>query len=183
MVNITILFFTFIFLVNQSILLLNEESLILLCFIVFIVLSINNLTTSVNSSFKIQSTQIEKLLKISLKQVFNSLSKVAAFKISLNKILINFNILKSYYIELVDLLINFVPHYNKLILQNSYQKRLFFLNKVEIQTTKLLVIVLLKRLNKIIKLKKFYNQVIKTPQFLCLETISLRECIQLIKIK
>jgi hypothetical protein len=79
-------------------------------------------------------------------------------------------------------LINFLPNYNKSIVRISYWKRLIFLGKIEEQTTKLLTIVLIKRLNKIIKTKRFYKQIIITPQFLCLETISLRECIQLIRI-
>lgn len=183
MTNVIILSFTTLFLVTQNILLLNEESLILLCFIVFVILGLNNLSVPSYTFFKTQSIQIENGLKTSLKQILQLLNKYTIFKISSSEILSNFLFLKRYYIEFGNLFINFLPQYNKTILKTSYQKRLVFLGKIEEQTTKLLTVVLIKRLNKIIKTKRFYKQIVVTPQFLCLETICLRECVQLIGIK
>ena len=147
------------------------------------VLGLNNLSVSTDLSFKTQATQIKTNLKTSLKDLLSLLHKFANLKTSSSKILNNFTFLKTYYTQLGNLLINFLPYYNKTILNTSYQKRLTFLSKVEEQTAKLLILVLIQRLNKIVKLKKFYKEIIVTPHFLCLETISLREGIQLISIK
>lgn len=183
MINITILFFTFILMVTQNILLLNEESLILLCFIVFVILGLNNIAPQLTSYFKNQSLQIEIALKTSFKQVLEVLQQFIVFKAAASNTFSNFKLLKTYYLKLGSLLVKFLPHYNNSLLRISYKKRLTFLNKVEEQTNKLFIIVLLQRLNKIIKIKKFYKYNLKLKQFLCLEQICLRECIQLVRPK
>jgi hypothetical protein len=120
MVNVIILSFTTLFLISQNILLLNEESLILLCFVVFVMLGLNNLSTSTSTFFKTQTIQIENDLKISLKKILEILNKYTMFKTSFSEILSNFVLLKSYYIEFGNLLINFLPNYNKSIVRISY---------------------------------------------------------------
>ena len=64
----------------------------------------------------------------------------------------------------------------------SYKKRLSFLNKIEAQTIKLLTIIIVKKLNKILRTKQFYNSSIKFYQFSCLNSITTREYIKLIKL-
>lgn len=183
MVNIVILLFTFVFLVTQNILLLNEEFLILLCFITFVLFILNNLSNTINEIFKTQSIQVASLLKNSLNQILQTLNQVVVLKDYSSNLLNKFVKLKFYYCGLMNVLANFIPNYNKVILQVTYQNRLLFLNKVEKQTIKLLIIILLKKLTKIIKIKNFYEHVIKSPQFLSLELISLRECICLTNLK
>lgn len=183
MVNIIITLFIFILLVTQKILLLNEESLILLCFIAFIVLGLNNLGTSLNNSLQTQSLQIKENLTQSLKKLLLSLQKFSTLKQNSKVILKKFNELKIYYLNLVSLLENLIPFYNKYYLTLSYSKRLTFINKIEKQTIKLLTAVIIKKLNTIIKSKHFYNSSIQFTQFICLNTILLRECIQLISLK
>ncbi len=183
MVNIIILSFTFVFLVTQNILLLNEESLILLCFITFIILTLNNLSNITTDYFKNQTNQIQNSLKSSLVQILEFLNKFVTLKDYSNNVLNKFLTLKLYYVSLINIITNFIPNYNKFILRISYKKRLLFLNKVEEQTIKFLMIVLLKKLTQIIKIKMFYKYIIKSPQFLCLEAILLRECIYLTKFK
>ena len=183
MINITILFFTFILMVTQNILLLNEESLILLCFITFVILGLNNIAPQLTSYLKNQSLQIETALKTSFKQVLEVLQQFTVFKTFLGDTFSNFKLLRTYYLKLAGLLVKFLPYYNKSLLRISYKKRLIFLNKVEEQTNKLFIIILLQRLNKIIKIKKFYKEKLKLKQFLCLEQICLRECIELVRPK
>lgn len=183
MINITTTLFTFLLLVTQNIILLNEETLILLCFISFIILSLNNLHISANSFFKNQTLQIETPLKTSLKNILNFSQKFTTLKTSLKNISQKFTTLKTYYLGLTTFLASFSFSYNKLFLTSSHKKRLIFLAKVENQTTKLLVAVLLKKLTSISKTKKFYKSVVKSPHFLCLDAILLRECINSIDIK
>lgn len=169
--------------VTQNILLLNEESLILLCFITFVKLTIHNLHLSITQSFKTQSLQIETLIKNSLKAILTNLQKFIIYKNSLKAILQKFIILKVYYINLGVLVSNFTPNYTNFFLTNAFHNRFNFIYKIEDQTIRLLGLVLLKRLIKISKTKKFYKFVIKISQFTCLETISLRECINSIDLK
>ena len=182
MVNVFILFSVFLLLVTQKVLLLNEESLILLCFIVFVVLSLNNLGISINLAFKNQSVEIENNLKKSLIDVLNSLEKFSILKENRKKILEKFFTLKNYYFNLIFLLNNFLFSYNKCYWVLAYKKRLIFLSKIENQTIKLLAIVIAKKLNKIIKIKHFYNSSIKIKYFLCLNNILLREYIESINL-
>jgi len=180
MINLIITIFVFILLVTQKILLLNEESLILLCFITFTVLGLNNLSTSVNDSFKSQSSQIEETLKHSLKQLLVIFHKFVNVKQDFKLLFKKFNIIQDYYTKLISLLGNKFLSYSKSNLILSYNQKLIFLNKIENKTIKLLTIVVIKKLNNIIKIKQFYNSSIKLTQFLCLNTILIRECIQLI---
>ena len=183
MINIVILLFTFVFLVTQNILLLNEEFLISLCFIAFVLLILNNLSNTVNTTFQSQIIKIENSLKYSLNQILVVLSKFITLKEYSINVLNNFIKLKLYYDKLVCILVNFSPSYQKFLLQASYQKRLLFLNRVEEQTVKLLIIIILKKLTKIVKIKSFYKHIFKSPQFLSLELITLRECICLTNLK
>lgn len=183
MTNLTLILFSFIFLVTKNILLLNEESLILICFIVFVVLGLNNLTASVNQYFTNQSLQIENLIRSSLKQVLDLLNELLTLKSSFKTALNNFIVLKHYYFTLINLITSFISNYHKTSLSTSYKTRLIFLKRIEDQTFKLLVLVLLKKLTKLVYLKRFYSSNCKILQFVCLSKILLRERIQLIKLK
>lgn len=182
MTNILIILLTFLLLVTQKILLLNEESLILLCFITFIVLSLNNFQLSLNSLLVEQSLQIEKTLKNSLGELLITLNKFLTLKKIFNNTFKSTILLKNYYIKFVNLLTNFIPSYNTYYLNLLYKKRLNFLTKVENQTIKLLTIIIVKKLNKILKTKQFFSSSIKFYQFLCLNSISIRECIKLVNL-
>ena len=183
MLNITITLFTFIFLVAQNVLLLNEESLILLCFISFIGLSVKNLGTPTKDFFSNQSSQIANLLKNSLKQILEFTRSFITFQYSLKNVLYNFIRLKKYYFKLTGIIKTFIPNYNKLYLSQVYKNQMFFINKVENQTIKLLVVIIIQNLDTIIKSKRFYRSYIKSSQFLCLDAISLRESIKQINSK
>lgn len=180
MINLIAIVLVFILLVTQKILLLNEESLILLCFITFTVLGLNNLHNSVNNSLETQSSQIEESLKFSLNQLLTIFNKFANIKQYFKVLLEKFNIVKFYYIKLILSLGNKFLNYGKSNLILSYNQRLIFFNKIENKTIKLLTVVIIKKLNSVIKIKQFYNSSIKITQFLCLNTILIRECIQLI---
>ena len=173
----------FILLVTQKILLLNEESLILLCFVIFINLGITKLGSSFNDFLKKQSEEI----KINLIESLNKLSKTLLKFKSLNQVSTNFLtkivLIKKYYKNLILLLKNYFLIYNENNLTLLYKEKLFFLNKVENQTIKLLTITIVKKLNFLIKIKYFYTNSIKINKFLSFNHIRTRECIQLINKK
>ena len=183
MVNIIITLFLFILLVTQKVLLLNEESLILLCFIMFIVLSSNNLGSVIKDSLQGESSKIEKSLKKSLKNLLGTLTKFSTLRLTLKSLLKTFESFKNYYKNLIltlgALILNYTKYYSIL----TYTKKLLFLKKIEDQTIKLLITIIIKKLNSIIKTKYFYNSSVKVNQFLSINTIVLRECIRLINSK
>ena len=183
MVNISIIIFLLLFLITQKVLLLNEESLILLCFVTFVIFSSNSLSVSINNSLKNQSLQIKTSLIQSLRETLLMFKKFSTLHKNYQLVLEKFKELKRYYNKLVFLLAKLVLPFNKYYLNISYTKKLNFLNKTEEQTIKLLTTIILKKLNLIVKNKHFYNFSIQLPQFICLNSILLRECIQLINSK
>nr|WDA66161.1 ATP synthase B subunit precursor [Lithothamnion corallioides] len=183
MLNLFFIILTFLFLVYKKILLLNEETLILLCFITFVYLSINSFGNSLKVSLDNQSTKIKVSLISSLNQLYTLFTHFSNIKSNLQVVLTKFISLGNYYYELVSLLTRSLPKFNNHRLFVAYTKRLVFLNKIEQQTIKLLPLIVIKKLSKIVKLKQFYNTSLKNNYFLCFNTISLREYIRLVSLK
>ena len=183
MLNIIITTFLFILLVTQKILLLNEESLILLCFIIFVFIGIKNLGSSVDTSLQLQSKGIQKNLSISLKNLLSIFEKFIVFNKNFRFNLNKFVEWKNYYKSFVSLLGTLILSYNTYNLSSIYTKKLLFVNKIEQHTLKLLTIILVKKLSSIIKIKYFYNSSVKINHFLNINKILLRECIQLINLR
>ena len=183
MLNIIITTFLFILLVTQKILLLNEESLILLCFITFVFIGMKNLGPSFDTSLQVQSKVIQENISISLKNLLSIFEKFRVFnknfKFNLNK----FVEWKNYYKNFVSLLGTLILNYNTYHLSSTYTKKLLFVNKIEQHTLKLLTVILIKKLSSIIKIKYFYNSSVKINHFLNINKILLRECIQLINLR
>ena len=183
MTNLFIAITLFILLVTQKILLLNEESLILLCFIIFVNLGMNKFGNILKESFKIQSNEVEVSLKNSLKQLLIVIQDFTSLSSSSTLFLKKVKAVKNYYKTLVSLLSNYILVHNKYYLTQFYAKKLTLLDKAENQTIKLLTIIIIKQLNLIVKTKSFYMNYVKLNQLLCFTNISIRECIELIKIK
>ena len=180
MTNFFITTIIFILLVTQKILLLNEESLILLCFIIFVNLGITKLGTSFNDFFEKQSKEIKINLTGSLKKLSEVLFKFKSLNQTSTNFLIKIILIKNYYKNLILLLKNYFLTHSKNDKTSFYLEKLIFLDKVENQTSKLLTITIVKKLNFLIKLKYFYVNSIKIDKFLSLNYIRIRECIHLI---
>lgn len=183
MLNIIITIFLFVLLVTQKVLLLNEESLILLCFITFVFITINNLGASINNSLQSHSLYIKKNIVQSLSKLLLILKNFSILKDNWNLIKIKFMRLETYYKKLILILSKLIISYNTSYLSLTYNKKFIFINKIEDQTLKLLTTIILSKLTSIIKVKYFYNSTIKVNSILSKNTILLRECIQLINYK
>lgn len=183
MINFFIIIVIFIVLVTQKILLLNEESLILLCFIIFVNLGITKIGSYFTNFFNIQLKEI----KIGLIESLKNLLKILFNLKLLNKIsrsyLKKLIIIKTYYKNLILILNNYFLSYNKRNLLKFYKEKLFFFYKIENQTTKLLTIIIIKKLNFFVQTKFFYTNYIKINQFLGFNCIYIRECICSLNIK
>lgn len=183
MLNFFILIVIFILLVTQKILLLNEESLILLCFIVFVNLGITKLGVNFNNFLNGESTEIKTNLIKSLKSILKILRNFELLRQISQAYLEKLSLIKNYYKNWILRLSSYFLIYNKNILLEFYKKKLHFLYKIENQTTKLLTIMIVKKLNFFIKTKFFYMNSIKINQFLSFNHITTRECIYLINAK
>nr|YP_009502227.1 ATP synthase B chain precursor [Porolithon onkodes]ASB29829.1 ATP synthase B chain precursor [Porolithon onkodes] len=183
MTNLAITIIIFTLLVTQKILLLNEESLILLCFIIFVKLSTDMLGDSIKKSSKVQSNEIKINLIESLKKLLAVIQSFTLLSSNSRRFLKKIIFIKSYYRTIISSLSSYIPIYNKFHLTAFYTKKLAFLDKTEEQTIKLLTTVIIRQLNLIIKTKYFYTNYIKFNQLLSTTNISVRERIQLIKSK
>lgn len=183
MINMIFILFTFLFLIYEKIILLNEETLILLCFIIFTSLSINSFGNTLKEYLNDQSNKIKQTLKNSLSQVYTLLTYFSSLNTMLKNILDNFHILGNYYYELFSLVTRALSKYNNYRLVTEYNKRLNFISKVEKQTVRLLPIIIIQKLSKIIKLKQFCNISVKNNYFSCLHAVSIREYFQLVSLK
>nr|AYR06626.1 ATP synthase B chain precursor [Renouxia sp.] len=183
MFNITLTTLVFIILIFQKIFLLNEETLILFCFISFIWISLYQMRSSVFINLNEQSDKIEISLKKSLKQISFSLKEYTHIKLKLNILLLSFKGLGDHFYKLVSLLVNKLPLHQKQQLSLIYPKRLLFINRIEQQVIKLIPLLISSKLIKIVDLKHFYTKNFEINYFSCLQKISVREYIQLISVK
>nr|AYR06698.1 ATP synthase B chain precursor [Rhodogorgon sp.] len=181
MFNITIIIL--IILIFQKIFLLNEETLILFCFISFIWIGLKQVGNLIYDNLEEQSNKIENLLKKSLKQTSISLKKYISLKLKLNLLISSFKKLGDHFYKLITLTINKIPLYQKQQLTLIYLKRLLFIRRIEQQVSKLIPLLISSRLVNITDLKYFYTINFKINYFSCLQKISIREYIKLVLIK
>lgn len=165
-------------LVNFKIILVNEETLILICFVTFCFLVMSRLSDSITATFATQQKSIkldflsssEKLIQITKqkKQTFKKIEVWSNVFLTLKTNFKNFN--------------NFVlGHFTDLYfanIQKNIQKKLEYSNRLEMQLTKLFVLVITEKLTKISKLQKFYTDVLKVSSFLTIKKIYFREHLQ-----
>nr|YP_009541976.1 ATP synthase B chain precursor [Synarthrophyton chejuense]AYR06646.1 ATP synthase B chain precursor [Synarthrophyton chejuense] len=169
-----------LFLVYKKIILLNEETLILLSFITFVYLTSKNYGDSFSKYLENESNNIKNNLLRSLKKIYFGFLKFSEYKKNVNLSIYNFSILGNYYRKLMFLFINSLKTFNKINTVIVFKKRLDYLKKIEDHTTKLLALLIIKKLNKVITLKKFYGIHIKNRNFLCKNKITLLEYIKII---
>nr|YP_010395113.1 ATP synthase F0 subunit b [Grateloupia elliptica]UQJ72554.1 ATP synthase F0 subunit b [Grateloupia elliptica] len=180
MVNFSLLSLTFLFLVSQNILLLNEEILILFCFIAFCWLTFNRLSESVSLDFLNRSAKIQQTFTESLDQVEQGLFVDLKAQQEFQTLAADFKSLKNHFVVLNKAvhtkLVTFLIKDSQVI----YLNKLFFTQRLEQQTAKLLALLLSKKLYRIVLLRQFYVQKLKFTNFECFYKISLREYLETI---
>nr|YP_009511871.1 ATP synthase F0 subunit b [Hydropuntia rangiferina]AXI97748.1 ATP synthase F0 subunit b [Hydropuntia rangiferina]UAD89774.1 ATP synthase F0 subunit b [Hydropuntia rangiferina] len=180
MLNFSIIILLSLILISQNIILLNEETLILLCFIIFCWIGFNKLKDSIYEDFEIQ----KKDLEIEFSESFNILLKSVNKKLTLQKILplwlINFSDLKRHLLSLNLILIDKLPNLYVQRNKDNFLKKLSSIKRIEQQTNKLIGLLLIKKIEKITLLRYFYISKIKVKTFECSYKITLREYIEII---
>nr|YP_010316757.1 ATP synthase F0 subunit 4 [Batrachospermum sp.]UNB13410.1 ATP synthase F0 subunit 4 [Batrachospermum sp.] len=171
----------FILLTFNNIILLNEETLILLCFIVFSWLFNKNLGILLKNDLSDRSTKIKNLLKTSLKEVSISLNTAINTKHRFWDLFYNFERLTKHYLKFTYIVIDWLNDRNFKSTQSTFLKHLQFVSRIEIHTSKLLSLILIKKLKNVVLLKSFYSTKLENPYFTCSHKINVRQCIRFVK--
>nr|YP_009441349.1 ATP synthase F0 subunit b [Lympha mucosa]ATN23358.1 ATP synthase F0 subunit b [Lympha mucosa] len=170
-----------ILLTFNNIILLNEETLILVCFIVFSFLFSKNVGTSLRNDLDERNKKIKKLLEISINEISTSLRNVINIKYKFWNLFYNFERLVNHYVKFVYVIVDWFNSRNFKITQAIFSKHLQFIYRIENHTSKLLSLILIKKLKNIASLKSFYSNKLENPHFLCLYKVNIRQCIHSIK--
>lgn len=169
-------------LIYHNIILINEESLILLCVIGFFWLIIEYFSNSIIFEFNQKILNIENLIKINLKQIILLLKKNLNIQ---SQSLSFFKSLKKLKIFCYNFVININFLSNKFIINNiklEFLKRLQFISSIESQTAKLILALLVLRLTKIAQISCFFANKMNNKHFLCIYKINIKETINLLTI-
>jgi len=175
MINLTIAFFLLILLINSNILLLNEETLILLCFIIFCWLGITKLQNLIFTYFHTQQNLIKSTYVDSF-QIFKNSIQLTILKNNTIKIWTKqfFN-LKIHSYTFSKNILNFLPKIYQNKFQFSIVKKLIFTKRLEQQMLKLISLILIEKVIKIIKLQKFLSLSLKFKPMFTINKIYLHE--------
>lgn len=180
MLNFSLICLFSLFLISQKIYLLNEESLILLCFIVFCWAIFHNIKGSVISDFSERSFKIKDSVIESLNQVINTSNESISLQQKSGSVILDLKNLKLHFVELNSVISDNLHQYSVQQTKTAYSKKLIFVQRLEQQSNKLLTLLLLKKLNKIVLLRNFYTQKLFISNFLCLNKVTLREYFEII---
>ena len=166
-----------IILISQDLILFNEEFLILICFIGFCWVFMENISTSISDYFKLKSSN----LKSSILDSYNQVLLIYKTQLNLNaKILhlqIYFSNLKNYYINFnfeIAKKLNLVQHEKKKFL---FKTKLHFTASLENQFWKLIVLLLIQKVRKVVILRKFFCNFLNIKSFRSIKKICLYEYI------
>nr|YP_009541984.1 ATP synthase B chain precursor [Neogoniolithon spectabile]AYR06654.1 ATP synthase B chain precursor [Neogoniolithon spectabile] len=178
MTNILPYTLAFVFMTRHNIILLNEEFLIFLCFIAFVMLNVNKFGTPVYDNLKKESINLENNLKNFYNESLISLKKNNSYKKRTSKrCFLIYVHLGNYYYNFGSLFNVFAKNCMEDKLNSSLNKNLAFLHKVEKQTLKLFTLILIDKLQKLLILKGFYSKTLKVKNFKSINSLSIRESI------
>ena len=165
-------------LIAQNIILLNEESLILICFISFCFLCVRNISESIITEFDNRSLIIKETIKKSLNHIFIVLNDMFSTKNRSWNLFNSFKRLESKHLNSINIIFDWSTQN---LIENTkipFLKRLQFIRRLESQTTQLIPLLIIRKLQNIIFLKHFCCLDLNNPHFLCLKKVNTREYIQ-----
>nr|YP_010027341.1 ATP synthase F0 subunit b [Sarcopeltis skottsbergii]QOS04462.1 ATP synthase F0 subunit b [Sarcopeltis skottsbergii] len=181
MLNLSLISLTSFILIYQNIIILNEETLILICFVTFCFIIFNKLSKTLYTNFTTRSLKTKSSLVTSLNQLTTTLIHIIKLQIEFKNLTNQFKNLKIYFLKLGISVSNNLPIYcinkSKII----YPKKIRFIQNLEQQIAKLLALLLIQKLTKLVKIQQFCKQNLKINWFLCFHKISLREHLNKLK--
>nr|NP_062485.1 unidentified protein [Chondrus crispus]CAA87607.1 orf183 [Chondrus crispus] len=181
MLNLSLISLTSFILIYQNIIILNEETLILICFVTFCFITFNKLNETFYNDLTARSLKTKTSLITSLSQLLVILIRTIKLQNEFKNLTTHFKNLKYYFLKLGILVSDNLPiHYSnesKII----YPKKIKFIQNLEQQTAKLLTLLLVRKLNKVVKIQYFCKHNLEIQYFLCFHKISLRERLNQLK--
>lgn len=180
MLNISIIVLLSFILVYSNIIILNEETLILICFITFCTIAFNKLNNSTSKDFETNSNKIEASLSKSLIELIEGLKSVFIYKYIFKNIALSLKLIKKHFVTFGIISFKELPKYIIKNAEKSYPKKLIFINRLENQSSKLLVLLLNYKLSKITDIQNFYTYNCKMTIFLCIDKVVLREYLKVL---
>lgn len=167
-------------LISNKIILLNEEILILFCFVLFCLLAYNSTKKSIYLELKSRKVIIKDSLFLVFNNTITKLLQQIIIEKKSQKLTNNFVILQLYIYSIIEKTCQSFP---KTLLQNNYdlyKKKIIYTHNFEQQMVKLLTLLLVKKVNDICLMQKFYVEKLLIPDFVCLKKIVLRESFEFI---
>ena len=177
MKNLFPLTLLFVFLTHKNIILINEEFLILLSFITFIILVVKNIGTSIGENFKVESNEINNNLRKSLEEVLFHLKKHIGIQKSFNKLFFSYKSLSDYLYKISSISNLLIKNKNEVNKNKNFNRQLAFIKKVEDQTLKLFTLILLEKIQKVSSLRRFHENRFNFKYFQTIKKIKIRESI------
>jgi Mitochondrial ATP synthase B chain precursor (ATP-synt_B) len=140
-------------LISQNIILLNEETLLLICFITFCYLVTKSISAFLETTLDTKSTKIYSLLKNSLDDLVVSIKTVLNIKRKFWTLFGTFNLLGHFCIAFMNAIVDRSISYKSGLSKVLFPKRLHLALRIENQITKLLTLLLVRKLQKVVELK------------------------------
>lgn len=172
MFNFSIIGLVSLILIYKNILLINEETLILICFIIFCWIAFTRLSDSLYNDLINRSKKIENSLTSSL----NEISEVLTYNIEnqhkLKNLPNNIEKLGNHFFKLNSAIANHLPLYISNKSEVIYTKKFLFIQRLESQTIKLLALLLVQKLSKLVEVQKFCTYNLKVRNFICFQSIN-----------
>jgi len=167
-----------IVLISQDFVLFNEEFLILICFIGFSFIFAKNMGESISNYFTSQTLKIENNICNSYNQVLSIWKARLQFNYDIIKVLNYFLYLRKYYLNFNLKIANKLQFLQLKKKQVSFKTKLQFSVTLETQFFKLVILLLISKINKLIILNTFYSNLLIINSFKCRKSICLREYIE-----
>nr|YP_011017779.1 ATP synthase F0 subunit b [Pseudoceramium inkyui]WQF69625.1 ATP synthase F0 subunit b [Pseudoceramium inkyui] len=169
-------FFLIVFiLVRFNILLLNEETLILLVFSVFSFLSISKLTPMISNFFEVQQVGIKSNITTSFIKLLDLLKQQQHFLNSSNHWTYELIKLKQHFLEFNLVVLKQQPQVYQEQLSKKLSKKLYFSQRLETQLLKLISLIILDKLKTVLQVQNFCVKTFQLQKFKSTEKMYLRE--------
>nr|WQF69579.1 ATP synthase F0 subunit b [Pleonosporium sp.] len=165
----------FILLISQHYFLLNEEFLILVSFTIFLSLTFNQTHGSVINSFYSEYSKIKQTLLNSFQNLTTQFKNYQVWQKKLQLTNFYFNYLKQYYLKVNNHTIKQLTHVYSTQKNEIFLQKLKYIQELEIQFSKLIIIMIIDNITRITLINKFCAKKLKINQFNCFSKISIRE--------
>nr|YP_009944482.1 ATP synthase F0 subunit b [Osmundea sinicola]QFR99776.1 ATP synthase F0 subunit b [Osmundea sinicola] len=161
-----------ILIISNKLFLFNEEFLILICFIAFSFFLYLKLNSLVNSRFSNKIMLSENLILDSLNKIEDNLIQQSDLNKKIKKFKSLFSILKNYYLNLVNKFVFNFTIYTDNLKKSNFVTKLYVFKLIELEYSKLIFILINKKLISLSKLIFFANNTLVIKRFKIINKIN-----------